>query len=98
MKLNRYGISIVLDLNFKTKEGIPSNKIKPGTWVIIFDDIPALKLKNGKFACYPECSVNIIKKNNISNITNYASNTLETDTHKYIFKNGKLQRNNFWNR
>lgn len=56
------GRSVVLELKFKTDEGIDSSKIKRGTWVIAYGEIPMRKLNNDKFMIYPDCSKeNLVK-------------------------------------
>lgn len=97
--MENLGESIILNLEFITSEGISSKDIKPGTWIIIFGEIPIRKLKNGAFACYPECDkidISQLEKKSFKNMLKI-DNTFEYEPyHKYKWCNGKIRRNNFW--
>ena len=58
----QFGKSVVLSLKFKTEEGVDSSKIKRGTWVIAFGEIPMRKLNGDKFMIYPDCKLENIEK------------------------------------
>ena len=104
MQMTNYGNSVVINLSFTTKEGVPSDKIKPGTWVIIFGEIPARKLSNGMFACYPECGEIQVKTLEekldrqlklLNNAYIDIKDELFENKQRYVFRKGKMKKKNF---
>lgn len=62
MKVKHYGKSVCLKMNGITDEGIPLSKVKKGQHVVLYKEIVALCIGNGKFLVYPEMSVKDLDK------------------------------------